>query len=210
VLHALVCLALALACGGTPPDPAAPAEVPPAPQPAATPTPAAGPVSTTAPAAPAATTDLATAVQGDWAIALGDEERRQVQILELALKDPPATEQELAAAGLSADEKMMVGLLSAARARSPDDPKVKDMESAVANLHAATVHISDRDLSFTAGEVTRHATYTVQGADGMALTILSTDDDGSQDTTVLTLESPDVLLLSDAKSPNRTQRFTRR
>ncbi|RME23263.1 MAG: hypothetical protein D6798_13895 [Deltaproteobacteria bacterium] len=149
-------------------------------------------------------------MQGDWAIQLGDEERRQLMLLELALQDPPATEQELAEAGLSAEERTMVGLLASARARSPEDPKVQEVEGAVANLRDATLRITDRDLIFSAGPVRRHATYAVERVDGAVVTIQSTDDDGTRDTTILTMEGPDVLLLQDAANPGRTQRFVRR
>ncbi len=192
----LVAAALTLtACGGE--DAATTAAPAPAPTEAAAP-------------APAAAKKSSEAIQGTWSIVLGDEEKRQVEVMQMALKDPAPTEEELKKAGLSEDEMMMVALMGAARAADPNDPKVKEMAAAVEGLASATMTVTATDMTFKAGTMTETASYTVQSEEGPVVTIKTTDADGTEETATLTLEGNTTLVLGDPADPTKTQKFTRK
>lgn len=188
-----------LACGET--DPVEP--------PAPTPPPA----PTAPPAAPATARER---VLGEWSIVLSDQEKRQVELLQLALKDPPATEAELTALTLSEDERMMVGLMSAARAADPNDPKVAEMKAAADGLSQATVVITADQMTFRAGSVTEVSTWSVQSEAADSLTIEAVGEaqaDGSpgeKDLAVITFEGDDRIVMADAADPAKRQVFTRK
>ncbi|NOY28117.1 MAG: hypothetical protein GXP62_19805 [Oligoflexia bacterium] len=181
----------------------------------------AGPTQTastsSAPAAkPPAARKASEKIQGTWNIVLGDDEKRQVEVLKLALKDPAPTEVELTAAKLNDDEKMMVSLLGAARAKNPSDPKIKKMQAAADGLGQATVQITATGMTFTAGTVKEDSTYTVDSETDNVVKVSSTlqsSTDGSPTATqhaTLTLTSDDTLEMVDDADATKKQVFARK
>lgn len=194
---ALFSLLSLLACGDT--DPVEP--------------PAAAPAPAVAPAAPAAARQR---VLGTWAIELSDEERRQVELLQLAFRQPPPTEEELAAATLSQDERSMVKLMAAAAAADPSDPKVAEMKAAADGLSKATLTITADAMTFQAGEVVEVSSWSVQAEAADSLTIEAVEAPGAdgapgaRDVATITFEGDDRIVMADADDPAQRQVFTRR
>lgn len=162
------------------------------------------------PASPPEATGAAAAIQGEWTIVMTDEDRRQLEILRLAFREPPATEDELKAAGLTSEEHMMVGLMASAKANNPDDPKVVEMEQALSGLESATLSITADSMTLRAGAMSKDAAYTVKSSTGTQVTVETLDDQGRPETTTITLEGPDTLVLKDLTNAKRTQRFRRK
>lgn len=163
-----------------------------------------------APAAQPGTSAVLTAMQGEWTIELTDADRRQLEMMRLAFRDPPPSDADLEAAGLGADEKMMVNLMAAAKARDPQDPKVVEMQAALVGMEQATLTVTPEVLTLTAGALSKPAPYTVKSATDATVTVETIDAKGVPEVTTITLEGPDVLVLTDITNARRTQRFRRK
>mgnify|MGYP001015685996 CR=1 FL=1 len=210
---ALSFLLFAFACGES--DPAAPGAEAAANEAAAqAPAQAAGPSD----AAPQASADAPAAQRllGEWTIVLGPQELRQVELLKLALKDPPPTAEELTKANLTAEEKAMVDVMGSARAANPTDPKIAEMKAAADGLATATVTFTADSMDFRAGPISEKTAYTVVSQTESTVVVRSTgpaNADGSpgpaEDATI-TFDGADAILLADAADPGNTQRFTRK
>jgi hypothetical protein len=207
---ALSLLLFAFACGES--DPAAP--VAEAPATAQLPADAAAPAE--APAQASADAPAAQRLLGEWTIVLGPQELRQVELLKLALKDPPPTVEELTKANLTAEEKAMVDVMGSARAANPSDPKIAEMKSAADGLATATVTFTADSMEFRAGPISETSAYSVVSQTESTVVVRSTgpaNPDGSpgqaEDATI-TFDGPDAILLADAADPGNSQRFTRK
>lgn len=180
--------------------------------------PPAAPVAATSPTAPgpAAVASPRERLLGTWSIVLSDEERRQVELLQLAFRDPAPTEEELAASPWSEEERGMVRLMAAARAADPDDPKVAEMKAAAEGLRSATLTITADTMTFQAGAVTEVSTWSVQAEEAESLTIEAVEPVGSdgspgeRDLATIRFEGEDRLVMADVDDPSQRQVFARK
>ena len=172
-------------------------------------------------ATPPASSDLASSrasdrLLGQWSLVLSDEEKRQVQILQLALKSPAPTADDMAKLSLSEDEKNMVGVMAVAKAKNPGDPKITQMKAAADGLANATVTITPDHMTFSAGPVTEDATYTVTSQTDTTVTLSSRSapsPDGTpaeSRTATITFVDPNTIELVDGDDPSKKQLFTRK
>ncbi|MCB9781247.1 MAG: hypothetical protein H6742_21955 [Alphaproteobacteria bacterium] len=160
--------------------------------------------------APAADAKASVKLQGEWAISLSDEEKRSVEVLQLALKDPAPTEEDMTKMNLTDDEKMMVAFIGAAKAQDPSDPKVKEMEETAKALGSATLTVSDKEMTFKAGPTVEKATYVVESETDTSVTLKTTDADGKEDSSTITFKDEKTIELTDANDPSKKQTFVRK
>jgi len=210
ILLALVSVLVLAACGDA--------------EPTAASTEAAAPVAppVVPPAATAAPAKASARLLGEWSIVLSDQEKRQVDVLQLALKDPAPTQEDMAKMNLTEDEKTMVGLMAAAKAKNPSDPKVAQMKAAADGLGQASVTITADHMTFHAGPVTQDSTYTVTAETDSTVSIQSADPAKAeaaaaaagtppeQNMATITFLDPDTIELSDSEDATKKQTFKRK
>ncbi len=206
-------LLLTMACDHPPTDPAVPNHgggEPPVGDPAA-----AAPPGEEAGAEPAATVSKPSElILGEWALELTPTQQRQYELLEIAFRDPPPTEQELAELELSPEEQLMIGMVLMGREQHPEEHGDPDVRQGLEELASATLTITADSLEFAYGEERDPAQYTVLSEETSSLVIETTSPtEGAPvvEKVNVQLDGTDRLVLwAEGDDAGTRQTFTRR
>ena len=147
-------------------------------------------------------------VIGTWQIVLSPEERHQRKVLELALRTPRASSDELDRSELTIEERMMVEMIAMAKAQDPSDSKVQQMQAMLNDMAQTTLSVTTNTLTLSVGE--RHVvrTYTIVSNSGPTLEVHATDPAGDEIRASLTLIESDTLDYQES-GQSRAMRFIR-
>ncbi len=196
----------AVACGGGEP-PAEPAAQAPVAQPDEPPTGQDQPAA--APLVPARERLL-----GRWSMELTPQQQRQFELLELAFRDLPPSESELAARELNPDEQLMIGMILMGRQQQPDDQGLEQARQGIEELSSATLEISADRLVFSHGEDRESASYTVLSEEDSKISLDTLSGSGSElvrETVHINLTGDDSLTLRvEGDPPDASKSFQRR
>jgi hypothetical protein len=153
-------------------------------------------------------------IRGDWDLELSATQQRQRELLELAFRDPPPSEQELEALELNPEEQLMLGMVLMGREQHPDrgaDPKVLQ---GLEELSNAGLTVGEDSLVFTHGDQRREASYSIVGEESSSVVAETTTMRGGEpvvETVEILLEGADHLILRIQGDPSGVeQRFVRR
>jgi hypothetical protein len=117
---------------------------------------------------------LAERIQGEWNIVLSEQEKKQLDAMKLAFKEPPPTEAELEAANLSEEEGFLVALILMARSEDPNDPKIAEMKAAMDGLANAGLTITADTMTITVAGDAQATSYRVVEESDVGLEMRST------------------------------------
>lgn len=151
---------------------------------------------------------------GEWALELTPSQQRQFELLELAFREPPPTESELAALELQPDEQLMIGMVLMGREQHPDELSTPDLQQSLEELASATLSFTETDLVFTHGEERDEASYTVLSEETTSMQLETTTSVNGQpvvEKVNVQFESEHRLLLwAEGEPADARQRFVRR
>lgn len=74
---------------------------------------------------------VATPLEGTWVIVLSDAMKRSLAIMQLGLQQPPATEDDLVGAGLTAEERLQVAGIAQLLASHPESDEILKMKASI-------------------------------------------------------------------------------
>jgi hypothetical protein len=164
------------------------------------------------PNAAAKTLPPAEQMRGSWALELTPAQQRQYELLQLAFREMPPTEAELAA--LEPEEQLMIGMVLTSRAQAPDGQADPALRQGLDELASATLEISEDRMVFSHGEVQDEASYTVIEEKGAHIEIEATttvEGEAVVEKVHVQLEGAQHLVLwAEGDPPASHQRFVRR
>lgn len=137
---------------------------------------------------------LARRVLGEWRLVLDEADRRQLEALELAFRDPVPSDDEIAAAALADDAAMLVGLIVGLRRVDPEDPALAAYREGLIGLRGARFVVTESAMTLSFGSTSSTQTYQVIGERGDRLRIEVRAEDGSRIDAVLRLREEEGLL----------------
>jgi hypothetical protein len=151
---------------------------------------------------------------GEWALELTPSQQRQLELLELAFRDPPPTEAELSAFELQPDEQLMIGMVLMGREQHPDELTTPELQRSLDELSSATLTITADSLVFTHGEERDEARYTVLSEETTSMQLETTTTVDGQpvvEKVNVQFESEHRLQLwAEGEGEDARQRFARR
>lgn len=153
-------------------------------------------------------------ILGEWALELTPTQQRQYELLQLAFRNPPPTEQELAELALGPEEQLMIGMVLMGREQHPDQAASPQLHEGLEELASATLTITADSLTFAHGEDLDLAAYTVLSEETSTLQLETTTTVDGQpvvEKVNVQLDGTDRLQLWPQDDPTSVrQSFTRR
>jgi hypothetical protein len=111
---------------------------------------------------------------GDWVLELTPTQQRQYELLQLAFRNPPPTEADLAAMELQPDEQLMIGMVLMGREQHPDEATTPEVQRSLDELASASLTITEDSLTFAHGEELDKASYTVVSEETTSMVLETT------------------------------------
>ncbi len=122
---------------------------------------------------------------GVWNLVLSPSEQERVDALELAFADPIPTDEEIAAADLSDDAGMLVGLVAATRRTDPDDPSLATYRAGMEGLRTASLTVDGTTMVLDFGTSQSVLGYTVLDARSNRMRVETSDVTGEHSRAVI-------------------------
>lgn len=155
--------------------------------------------------------DLAPArALGVWDLVLSPSEQERVDALELAFADPIPSDDDIAAAGLSEDAAMLVGLVAATRRTDPADPSLATYRAGLQGLKTATLTVDGTTMVLDFGTSQSVLGYTVLDARSNRMRIETSDVTGEHSRAIIRLrDDGQTMLFIEERRGGQRLGFTR-
>lgn len=151
--------------------------------------------------APAATKTLV----GHWKIVLDEQQQKDLSVLQLAFREPPPTEDELA--GLSTEEATMVAMILMAREADPNSKELADMRAMMEGMGNATLAFTPDKMTMNLGGMELVGTYAVTSTEGDTWKVHHVPAEGDETDFQVTFDGANAILLGNGEGG--TTRFER-
>lgn len=151
-----------------------------------------------------------TSMHGTWSMQMTAEQAMELAAMELALREPPPTQEEIEAASLTEKQMAVVAMILMTRESDPTAPTVNQMREAIDDMKGATVTIAPETITFAVGEERQVSAYRVVGEEPAGVHVLITDEEGTESRASLSLLTPDSLRIVQDQDPENPLVFIRR
>ncbi len=147
---------------------------------------------------------------GVWDLVLSPSEQERVDALELAFAEPIPTDEEIAAADLSDDAAMLVGLVAATRRTDPADPSLETYHAGMEGLKTATLTVDGTTMVLDFGTSRSVLGYTVLDSRSNRMRIETSDVTGEHSRAVIRFreDGQSMLFIEECRGGQRLG-FTR-
>lgn len=147
---------------------------------------------------------------GVWDLVLSPSEQERVDALELAFAEPIPTDEEIAAADLSDDAAMLVGLVAATRRTDPADPSLETYRAGMEGLKTATLTVDGTTMVLDFGTSRSVLGYTVLDSRSNRMRIETSDVTGEHSRAVIRFrEDGQSMLFIEERRGGQRLGFTR-
>ncbi len=146
--------------------------------------------STEAPPPPSDADVLTARIQGEWRIALSPDQRRQAELMQFLLRDPPPSNEEVESLNLTESEGKAVVLILNEIRYDPTGERTAQLRSAIAGLESGALSIGPDRLEVRLGDVRKAGQYTVVSSTASEAHLRLSRDDGEEESVALEL-TPD-------------------
>lgn len=149
-------------------------------------------------------------VLGVWDLVLSPSEQERVDAIELAFSDPIPTDEVIAAADLSEDASLLVGLITATRRSDASDPSLQTYRAGMEGLKTASLSVDGTTMVLDFGTSQSVLGYTVLDARSKRMRVETSDATGEHSRAILRLrdDGQSMLFIEERRGGQRLG-FTR-
>lgn len=148
-------------------------------------------------------------LRGSWVISLNDAQKRELDVMAMAFRDPPPTAEELTKKAFSNAEQGVILALADLRQRKPDDPQLAEARKVVQGMAESSLWIGTSSLAMAVGGLRESAVFEVLTETSSVVTVKARVRSGREETLVFTVIDAGTIEMGKQGQAD-TLRFERR